>query len=185
MAKITGLLLVVSLLALQASGGEGKGTVVTLDGLQARTPANWLVQTPANEMRAYQFKVPRVDGDKKDAELIIFFFGKGSGGSAQDNVKRWKGQFRPPEGKSIDDVSKIEKFDVSGVPVTYLDIQGTFLSKFPPFAPNAKVTPMPHYRSLGVYFGSKNGPYFIRMTGPEKTVTENKKAFEGWIKAFK
>jgi hypothetical protein len=71
------------------------------------------------------------------------------------------------------------------VAITYLDITGTYLSKFPPFDPNAKVTRLPDYRSLSVYFGSANGPYFIRMTGPARTVTANKKGFDEWIKAFK
>jgi len=168
-----------------SSGGEGKGTVVTLDGLKSRTPANWKVQRPSNEMRAYQFQIPHADGDKKDAELVIFFFGTGSGGTAEDNVKRWKSQFRPPEGKTIDEASKVEKFKVGDVAITYLDVAGTFLYKFPPFAANAKITPLPDYRSLGVYFGSANGPYFLRMTGPAKTVNQNKKGFDDWVKAFK
>jgi hypothetical protein len=166
------------------SAGDDKGTVVTLDGLKSRTPAEWKMQVPSNKFRAYQFQVPRAKGDKKDAELIIFFF-DGSGGSAKENVKRWKDQFRAPEGKKIDDVSKLEEFKVGDVEITYLDTSGTYLYKFPPFAPNAKITPLPDYRGLNVYFGSKNGPYFIRMTGPAKTVNQNKKGFDDWIKAFK
>src|SRR5271166_1538547 len=76
-----------------AGAGEGKGTVVTLDDLKSRTPANWKMQAPSNKLRAYQFQVPRVDGDKEDAELVVFYFGPGSGGSTADNLKRWKGQF--------------------------------------------------------------------------------------------
>jgi hypothetical protein len=169
----------------QSAGGDDKGTVVTLDGLKSRTPANWKVQRPSNEMRAYQFLIPRAEGDKKDAELVIFFFGAGSGGTAADNIKRWKGQFDPPQGKTIEQVSKLEKFKVGDVDIAYLDISGTYLYKFPPFAPNAKVTPLPGYRSLGVYFGSKNGPYFIKMTGAAKTVAQNKKGFDDWVKSFK
>jgi hypothetical protein len=168
-----------------ASAGDGKGAEVTLDDLKSRTPANWKMQPPSNKLRAYQFQVPRVDGDKEDAELVIFYFGAGSGGSTADNIKRWKGQFLPPEGKTIDDVSKVETFKVGNVAVTSLDLHGTFKYKFPPFDPNAKEQRKPDFRRFGVVFESKNGPYFITLTGPAKTVGENKKGFDSWIKNFK
>src|SRR5437588_222102 len=72
------------------TAGDNKGTVVTLDGLKSRTPANWKMQPAKSKMRAYQFDVPRIEDDKKDAEVIVFFFGTGSGGSVEDNLKRWK-----------------------------------------------------------------------------------------------
>ena len=165
--------------------GEGKGNEVTLDGLKSRAPAAWKMQPPSNKLRAYQFQVPRAEGDKADAELVVFYFGAGSGGTAEENVKRWKTMFQPPEGKKIDDVSKVEKFKVGDVPVTYLDIHGTYLYKNPPFDPNAKVVRKADYRRLGVIFESKNGPYFITLTGPAKTLAQHKKGFDEWVKGFK
>jgi hypothetical protein len=158
---------------------------VTLDSLKSDVPASWKMQEPSNKFRAYQFLVPKTGADKEDAELVIFYFGAGSGGSVNDNIKRWKGMFLPPEGKSIDDVSKVEKLKVGAVELTYLDVQGTYLSKFPPFDPNAKVTKKDNYRRLGVVFASQNGPYFITLTGPDRTVEAHKKAFDDWLKGFK
>src|SRR5206468_3448230 len=40
--------------------GEGKGTVVTLDGYSSRAPASWKQEKPSNEMRVTQFVLPRV-----------------------------------------------------------------------------------------------------------------------------
>src|SRR5262245_49154437 len=151
-------------------GGDDKGVEVTLDNLKSRVPATWKAQKPSNKFRAYQFAVPMAKGDKKDAELVIFYFGPGSGGTVTDNIKRWKGQFQAPEGKDIDDVAKVEKKKIGKVDVTYLDISGTYLFKFPPFDPNAKTQKLSDYRRLGVYFDSENGPYFITLTGPAKTV---------------
>src|SRR5437762_1504900 len=79
----------------------GKGTAVTLGALKSTTPGDWKSQAPSNKFRAYQFAVG-------DAELVIFFFGENGGGSAEDNIQRWKGTFLPPEGKSIEDASKVE-----------------------------------------------------------------------------
>jgi len=168
-----------------ANGGD-KGTLVEIDdGLKSTTPASWVLQKPDNKFRVWQFSVPAAAGDKKDAELVIFYFGQGSGGTAQANIERWKGQFQPPEGKSIDDVSKVSEMKVGQTPVTYFEVKGTYLYKFPPFAPNAKVTPMADYRRLAVVFDSKMGPYFITLTGPARTVESNKKSFDEFLAAFK
>ncbi len=166
------------------AGGKGDGEV-TLDSLKSKVPAAWKSQKPSNKFRAYQFQVPKADGDKKDAELVIFYFGEGSGGNVEDNLKRWKGQFQAPEGKTIDDVSTVKKMKVGNVELTYLDIHGTYLYKFPPFDPNAKVTRLPEYRRLGVFWASEKGPYFITLTGPAKTVAQNQKGFDDWLKNFK
>jgi len=160
------------------------GEEVTLDGLKSRTPASWKAQKPSSKLRTYQFALPHADGDGKDAELVVFYFGPGSGGGVDENIKRWKGQFQPAEGKKIDDVSKVEKFKVGNVQVTYLDVQGTFLFK-PPADPKAQGKPLPEYRRFGVIFASENGPYFITVTGPARTMAQHKKDFDNWLKAFK
>ncbi len=165
--------------------GDEKGTVVELDALRSRAPADWKAGEPANRFRAYEFKIPKAAGDEHDADLVIFYFGEGQGGTAADNVKRWKGMFQPPEGKTVDEVSKLEKMKVSDADVTYLDIHGTYLHKERPFDPAAKVDKRPHYRMIGVVFESKKGPYFMRLTGPAKTVEKHKKEFDDWLKAFK
>ena len=135
-------------------------------------------------MRLKQFRLSPIGDDKDHAEIVILYFGQGQGGSAEQNIKRWKSQFKPPEGKTIQDVSKVEKFKVSGFPVTYLDIQGTY-SFLPPSNPNAKMTIRPNYRMLGVVLEAKKGPYFIRLLGPADTVAHYKKGFDEWIKGFK
>ena len=184
MRRSIALLIVASAWAL-ASAAEDKGTLVGIDGQSSRTPADWK-EVEANLPNRYkQFTLPKAAGDSADAELIIYFFGTGQGGSADANVKRWKGQFQPPEGKKIDDVSKLEEFKVGNTPVTYLDIQGTYLFKARPFDPNEKPQLRPNYHMIGVIFESAKGPYFIKVVGPEKTVTQHKKGFDEWLKNFK
>jgi hypothetical protein len=162
---------------------KGKGTQVKLGGLESRTPRDWYEEKPTNRMGVYQFRLSPIEDDKDNAEVVIFYFGEGQGGSVEQNIKRWKDSFVPPEGKKIDDVAKVQKMNVGNIPVTYLDIQGTY--RFPSFNPNDKTTIRPNYRMLAVVFESKKGPYFIRMVGPAKTVAYYKKGFDEWIKGFK
>jgi hypothetical protein len=164
------------LLTLPGLGGAGKGTAVTLGTLKSTTPADWKNQPPSSKLRLYQFAVG-------DADLAIFHFP--GGGSPEENIARWKGQFQPPEGKTIDQVSKVEKFKVASADVTCLDIHGTYLSKNPPQDPNAKTERKANYRSFAVYFACEGGPYFIRLTGPAKTLEQHKKSFDDWLKNFK
>lgn len=169
----------------EKSSEKGKGTVVKLGGVESRTPADWYEEKPTSNMRLYQFRLSPIGDDKDNAEIVVFYFGEGQGGSAADNIKRWKGSFVPPEGKTIENVAKVQKMKVGPTPVTLLDIHGTYSFKFPPFSPSAKTTLRPNYRMLGVIFEAKKGPYFIRMVGPENTVAYYKKGFDEWLKGFK
>ena len=165
-----------------ADNDKGKGVVVDLDGLKSQAPADWKEEEPANRMRYLQFRLPRKGDDKDNAELIVF---KGLGGDAQANVKRWKDQFVPPEGKTIDEAAKVEEIKIGGHPATYLDMRGSYLFKFPPFDPNAKVQKKPNYRMLAIHFEGPKDVYHIKLTGPAKTVEAYKKGFDDWLKNFK
>jgi hypothetical protein len=164
--------------------GQPKGTIVTLDGLQSWAPGEWAEEPPSRPERVKQFRLEPIGDDKEKAEVIVYLF-KGRAGTVEANIKRWKGMFLPPEGKKIDDVAKVETMKVGKVPVTYVDVNGTYQSRFPPFDPNAKITPYPNYRMIGVIFESDKGPYYIRFLGPANTVAHYKKGFDDWLKGFK
>lgn len=156
-----------------------KGTVVEIDGLKSTTPASWVEEKPANRFRVKQFKLPKVGEDKEDAVMLVMHL-EGAGGNAEENVKRWKGMFTAPQGKSIDDVAKVTTFKVGNVPATYVDVAGTYTA--PPFE---KLPPKKDYRMLAVFWDSKTGPYFFRIVGPAKTVESYQKGFDEWVKGFK
>jgi hypothetical protein len=161
---------------------EKKGKPVTLDNLQSRVPGDW-VEEPGNRFRIKQYRLPAVKDDKDNAEVVIFHFGQGQGGSVNENVKRWKGMFVPPEGKTLDDVLKIDKMKVSGNDVTYVDLHGTYIFRARP--QDSETARRPNYRMLAVVFESEKGPYFLRMVGPADTVECYKKGFDEWVKGFK
>jgi len=161
------------------------GPVVTIDGLSSRAPESWKESPAGGPMRVRQFTLPRVAGESRDAELIVFFFGTGGGGDAESNVARWKTLFEPPAGKTIDQVSKVETFKVGAVKVTTFDVTGTFLFRARPMDPPQSAEKRPGHRMIGVVFESPKGPYFMRLVGPEKTVTHYKPGFDTWLKAFK
>lgn len=154
--------------------------VVEIDGMKSKAPDGWKKGMPANQMQHAVFSLPKADGDKEDTTLTIYFFGQGGGGGIDANLKRWKDMFKSPAA----DNAKIEKLKIGNVPTTTLDISGIYLFKAQPFVPNSKTEEKPDYRMIGVIFESPNGPYFMRLVGPAKTVEKNKKDFDQWLKGF-
>ncbi|MBO0697548.1 MAG: hypothetical protein J2P46_04075, partial [Zavarzinella sp.] len=121
---------------------------VEIAGMKSKAPDGWKEEPPANEMRLAQFKLPKADGDPEDAQLIIYKFAGGSG-TAEQNLQRQRAKFKPAEGKDKVE-EKLDKIKVGTIEAPYQDLTGTFLSKFPPNAPTAKVTEKSNYRQLYV-----------------------------------
>src|ERR1041385_3882899 len=81
-------------------------------------PAGWQEEKPTSNMRVAQYKLPRVEGDNADAELVLYYFGQGQGGSTQANIDRWLNQMQQPDGSPSKDKAKIEKTTINNLPVT-------------------------------------------------------------------
>jgi hypothetical protein len=154
---------------------------VELGGLKSTPPPSWKETPTTSTMRLKQFTLP---GKKGDAELVVFFFGQGQGGGAQANLDRWKGQFQPPAGKTVDQVSKVSTTKIASAKATILDIQGTYLFKASPMAPGPG-EPRPDHRMLAVQLETDKGNYYLKLVGPAATVEQHKKEFDGWLKGFK
>lgn len=160
--------------------GADKGTTVSLDGLKSTTPAEWVSEKPKNRMRFAQFKLPRAKGDATDALLVIF---RGFGGSPKANITRWQQQFRPPQGKSLEDISKVTKTKIAGREAHRLDISGVFVDR--PFPGSPKVTLRPDYQMAAIQFDGEKNIFHIKLYGPQKTVQKYLNGFNKWMKSFK
>jgi len=158
------------------------GTPVTIDGLTSNAPEGWKEVPTTSQMRFKQFTIPRASGDQFDGELVIFYFGPGQGGDPDANITRWKAMFTPPEGKKIEDVSKVDTVTIGAVKATLLDVHGTYK---PSNMMGPPQDPRPNHRMIGVVFASPQGPYFMRFVGPERTIERNKAGFDKWLKGFK
>src|SRR5688572_4312851 len=121
-------------------------TPVELGGLKSTPPPSWKETPVSSPMRLKQFAIP---GKKGEAELVIFFFGQGQGGSSQANLDRWKGQFQPPAGKKPEDISKVTTGKAGPAKTTTLDISGTYMFKANPMGPG-EPEPRPDHRMLAV-----------------------------------
>jgi len=127
-------------------------------------------------MRAATYVVPAAD-DKEDGKCGIYYFGPGKGGSVDDNMKRWIGQFEPAQQEA-----QPHKRTISGLNVTTIDLSGTYTGAGGPMA-TAK-TIKPGYRLLGAIVEAPEGLIFIKFTAPAKTAAANQANFENLLKSL-
>jgi hypothetical protein len=142
--------------------------------LKFTPPSDWIVEKPTSAMRKAQYRLPKADGDSDDAELIVFYFG-GSGGGVQANIDRWIGQFSKPDGSPVTE-AKTAKKTIHGMPVTTVDVAGTFVGGM-----GTDTRAKNNYRMLGAVAESANGPWFFKLTGPAKTVARWEPGFQSLL----
>lgn len=160
-----------------AAAEPAKTRTVEAGELKLKVPEAWQQKPASSTMRLAQFTIPKVEGDAENGEFVVFFFG-GAAGGAQANVERWIKQFQAKDRK----VTLREGKSPQGEYV-FVDLRGTWNKPVGPMI-QQKTVPMPHARVLGVILAVKGqGNYFIRLTGPEKTITANADAFRTAIGA--
>lgn len=150
-------------------------------GLSWTAPADWTAQGE-RPMRAATYKLPAAKGDTEGAELAVFYFGQGQGGAVDANVKRWLGQFQTADGKPVDKVAKTKTEKLGGLPVTTVDVKGTYMGGGPMMGPS---TPKPGFRLLGAIVEGPEGAVFFKLTGPEKTLAASEKPFRKLLESVK
>jgi hypothetical protein len=167
------------------------GTVVLLlilPGPSAATlkytaPAGWASKPPSSSMRVAEFVLPRADGDKDDASLVVYFFSATGGGSVQANVDRWISQMAQPDGRASKDIAKTSTMTVNGLKVSDVDVSGTYVAEMSPGA--AEHFNYPGWRLRAAVVETAGGAYYIKVTGPAKTVAKWDEAYGAFLKSLK
>jgi len=151
-------------------GAAEKTKTVTAKDIKLTVPATWKQGEVTNRLRTAQFEIPAVEGDKDAAELVVYFFG-GAGGGVDANLQRWAGQFQPAGKKQQIYQGKSKQGEYY-----LIDITGVYNKPIGP--PVQRMTnPTPGYQMLGVVLLVKDkGNYFLKLTGPQKTVATTAEA---------
>jgi hypothetical protein len=147
-------------------------------GLIYTAPSGWTVVPTSSSMRVAQFTLPRAAGDTEAAEMIVYYFG-GSGGSVEANIERWLGQMQQPDGRPAKAAATRETRTVNGLSVSLVDVSGTYVAEMAPGS--AERHNRPNFRLRAGVVQTPRGPYFIKLTGPAKTVAAQAQAFERFV----
>ena len=147
-------------------------------GLTFAAPEGWRKVATTSSMRVADFALPHVDGDSEDAELVLYYFG-GGGGSVDANIQRWVGQMQQPDGRESSAVAKKETRKVNGLDVTLLDLTGTYVAEMSPGA--SEHNNKPRFRLRAAVIDTPKGAYYIKLTGPERTIAKWSPSFEQFV----
>lgn len=148
--------------------------------LRYKVPAGWIEEERSSSMRVAQYRLPRADDDTEDASLVLYYFGQGQGGSAAANVERWASQMQQPDGAK----AKIteESFTANGLKITTVDGAGTYVAETAPGS--GTFHNKAGYRLRAAVIETPNGSYYVKLVGPEKTVTRWNEGFVSYLKSF-
>jgi|SRR5262249_12581046 len=147
-------------------------------GLAFSGPSGWQTRPPASTMRVAEFIIPRAQGDAEDGELIVYYFGTGAG-TIDANIDRWIGQIQQPDGSPTKDKARRTAQTVNGLRLTLVDAEGTYVAEMRPGS--TERYNKPGFRLRAAVVDTPRGPYYIKMTGPAKTIGAADTAFTAFI----
>ena len=136
------------------------------------------VESPA---RGGQWRVPPLHGGGEGGEVVVFYFGPGIGGSAEENIEAWIGTMFNTEGHPA--AAERKKHETGGLKISQVVIFGTYIQvvSLPGVPPETKS----NYGLLGAVIENPQGNIYWRFTGPEPLITANLPLFNKIIDSVK
>ena len=145
-------------------------------GLSSSLPVTWVDEKPSSSMRLAQYRVPG-SADGNDANLVLYYFGQGQGGTTEANIARWQSQFSGPEGGGVE--PRVENMDINSIPVTVVELRGHY-------ARGVGMGPVgsaePDQILLASIVESSQGNIYVQLHGPADTVVRNRQAYMQFIR---
>lgn len=152
------------------------------NSLRFRVPAGWIDEERTSSMRVAQYRLLKASGDTEDASVVLYYFGQGQGGSTAANIERWVGQMKQEDGSASKDKAKEESLEANGLKIATVDISGTYVAETTPGS--GTFQNKPGYRLRAAVIETPKGPYFVKLVGPEKTVTLWNDSFLSYLRSF-
>lgn len=142
--------------------------------LQFDLPKGWTSETPKSSMRLAQATIP---GPAGAGELGVFYFGAGQGGSVDANLERWTDQMEAGPGTPKPERGNLT---ANGLKVSWVDVHGTLKPSSMGMGPSTSVADA---RLFGAVVEGPGGPWFFKVTGPDKTLAPQRDAFFAMLKS--
>jgi hypothetical protein len=168
------LLLLATLLAQPAAGAQPVGFL----DLASSVPDGWEVEQPSSSMRALQVRVPGGEG-AEPAELVVYYFGPGQGGTVEANVTRWKSQFSRPEGGEVE--PKISRLEEAALPTTLVELEGSYARTV---GMGGAAEAKPDRMLLAAIVERPQGNLYAQLHGPAALVSDARGDFVAFVKAI-
>ncbi len=156
------------------------GEPVSIAGVTFTPAIEWTVLAPEGMKKASFIYGPLAD-ETDSASLNVFYFGKNSGGSVEDNIERWINQISLDSGQDPHTAAIQYEMDVDGMKTHVLSLAGVYHA--PIGGPMSRVKlEKEDYRLIGIVVEAHEGNIFFKLTGPEYTSRIMTEAFFTMIK---
>lgn len=154
-------------------------STVTFLGYRTTVPRAWRARPAESRMRLAQYVVAGTD-TTNGAEVVVYFFGKGQGGSVEANLARWKAQFSEPDGSPVPE--RITRDSSGSFPITFAEYRGTYARGIGAGAapPDAR----PDQALIAGIAETPRGTLFIQLFGPAADVAVQRSAFLGFVRGL-
>jgi hypothetical protein len=170
-------ILAVFFCTLTAGTVPAQGAQFSALGYVAPVPKLWQAQPPASNFRLAQYRVPGAAGD---AECVVFYFGKGQGGTVAANIQRWSSQFVSADGKRVE--PKTQTRMANGLLVTTVELNGTYARGV---GTGPQGDAKPNQTLLVAVIEAPEGNLTFQLYGARETVAANRKSFEAMVGGFR
>jgi hypothetical protein len=142
-------------------------------GMAWKVVAPLVARTPKSSMRAAEYGV---EGDVQ-AELSVFYFGVGQGGTVDENIARWVGQLKQADGSDSATKAVREERKINGLTVTTVEAAGAYSGGMA-MPGMASAGPIDQALLLGAIANGPNGQVFFKLVGPQTAVEKARVAFK-------
>lgn len=176
--RLRSLLAVSAALAVPAAMAEAQKTVTLLE-YTATVPAGWTSRTPASSMRLAEFVTSPTAGS--GAEVIVYYFGKGQGGSPTANLERWKGQFSNPDGGEV--AEKVSHETLGDIAMTVAEYRGTYARAVG--QGSSAEDARPNHQLIAIVAETPRGTLFFQCFGPIAAVDAARASYMTFVRGLK
>jgi len=145
------------------------GPSFPVGNLKFTIPSRWKIEPVESPARGGQWRVPPLHGEGDGGEVVVFYFGAGVGGSAEENIDAWIGTMFNAEGHPA--AAERKKHEKGGLTIFQVVIFGTYYQVVS--LPGVPPVPKSNYGLLGAVIENPQGAIYWRFTGPEALITAN------------
>jgi hypothetical protein len=152
---------------------------VRLLGYETAVPATWTPRAPSSSMRLAEYTVAPNDG-AGSAEVVVYYFGQGQGGSVPANLERWRGQFSEPDGSAVPEV--VVHDSSAAFPITIADFRGTYRRGF---GAGSADSVRADQELLAAIAETPRGTLFVQLFGSVARVSAERTVFVNFVKSLR
>ena len=163
----------------QSAEVSAQSTVTLLD-YKATVPKDWTSRTASSKMRLAEFVAGPTEAGI-GAEVVVYFFGPGQGGSVDANLTRWKSQFSNPDGGAV--VEKVTQDKAGLFPLTVAEYKGTYARGIG--MGSAPEQARPNHLLVAVVAETPKGTIFFQLFGPAAAVEAQHASYLAFVRSMK